>query len=164
MTVLSPAELALIDLLAPAPGQRVLDAGCGLGQAAAELLARGARVTGVDIHAPLLEQARLWAPAAEFIAADLLAWRPAEAFDAIYCFATLHWIQPPQAAARALYELLKPGGRLACAYGGLSRTAHELAGCYQPKPREAARVLKRAGFAMLEERALQRHFLLLVRR
>jgi trans-aconitate methyltransferase len=157
-------EQALIDLLAPQPGERVLDAGCGLGQASAALAATGARVTGIDIHAPLLEQARLWAPEAEFVAGDLLTWRPDAPFDAIYAFATLHWVPPPDTAARALYALLRAGGRLACAFGGLAPSAAELAGCYQPTACEYRRVLKRAGFAILEERRLERHFLLLAQR
>jgi trans-aconitate methyltransferase len=157
-------EQALIDLLALRPGERVLDAGCGLGRWSAALAATGASVTGVDIEAHLLEQARYVCPTGEFIAADLLDWRPTEPFDAIYAFATLHWLHPPQDAARALYAMLRPGGRLACAFGGLSPSAMELEGCYQPAPREYRRVLKRAGFAMLEERELERHFLLLAAR
>lgn len=162
MTV-SP-EQTLIEMLALQPGERVLDAGCGLGRWTAELAASGARVTGIDIHAPLLEQARIVCPRAEFHAADLLTWTPAEPFDAIYAFATLHWVHPPDRAARALRAMLKPAGRLAVAFGGLSTTARELEGCYQPESDEYARVLEAAGFAILEMRRAERHFLTLARR
>jgi 2-polyprenyl-3-methyl-5-hydroxy-6-metoxy-1,4-benzoquinol methylase len=67
----SPEQI-LIDMLAPQPGERVLDAGCGLGRWTAALAATGASVTGIDVHAPLLEQARLACPEAELYAADLL--------------------------------------------------------------------------------------------
>jgi trans-aconitate methyltransferase len=157
-------EQTLIEMLAPQPGERVLDAGCGLGRWTAELAASGARVTGIDIHAPLLEQARIACPQAEFVAADLLTWAPAEPFDAIYAFATLHWVHPPDVAARALCKMLRPAGRLAAAFGPLSATARELEGCYQPDPDEYARVLREAGFAILEMRRAERHFLLLARR
>jgi trans-aconitate methyltransferase len=157
-------EQALIEMLAPQPDERVLDAGCGLGRWSAELAASGARVTGIDIHAPLLEQARIACPRAEFVAADLLIWEPAESFDAIYAFATLHWVLPAERAARALREMLKSTGRLAAAFGGVSATARELEGCYQPEPDEYERVLKAAGFAILEMRRVERHFLVLARR
>jgi trans-aconitate methyltransferase len=158
------AEEVLIEMLAPQPGERIIDAGCGLGRWSAALACAGARVTGVDLHAPLLEQARYVCPAGVFLAEDLLTWRPAEPYDAIYAFATLHWIRPPLDAARALHAMLRPGGRLAVAFGGLSSSAMELEACYQPAPREYRRVLKRAGFAMLEERELERHFLMLAAR
>jgi len=162
--VATSPEQTLIEMLAAQPGERVLDAGCGLGRWTAELAASGARVTGIDIHAPLLEQARIVCPRAEFIAADLLTWAPAEPFDAIYAFATLHWVLPAERAARALREMLKSTGRLAAAFGGVSATARELEGCYQPEPDEYERVLKAAGFAILEMRRVERHFLVLARR
>ena len=163
-TVQQTPEQILIDMLAPLPGERVLDAGCGLGSSTAALAATGASLTGIDIQAPLLEQARLACPAAEFFAADLLAWTAPQPFDAIYAFATLHWVQPPLDAARALHALLLPGGRLAVAFGGLSPVARELEGCYQPTPRDYQRVLERAGFAMLELRPGDSHFFVLARR
>jgi len=151
-------------MLAPQPGERVLDAGCGLGRWTAALASTGACVTGIDIQAPLLEQARIACPEAELQAADLLAWSPREPFDAIFAFATLHWVQPPRAAARALCRMLKPGGRLAAAFGGLFGTARALADCYQPEPEEYARVLEKAGFAILEMRRAEQHFLVLAGR
>ena len=157
-------EQTLIEMLAPQPGERVLDAGCGLGRWTAELAATGARATGLDILPPLLEQARIASPQADFHAADLLTWTPAEPFDAIYAFATLHWVHPPDGAVRALRAMLKPAGRLAAAFGGLSATVRELEGCYQPEPDEYARVLKAAGFAILEMRRAEQHFLVLARR
>lgn len=128
------------------------------------LAATGAHVTGVDIHAPLLEQARIACPEAELHAADLLFWRPSEPLDAIYAFATLHWVHPPAAAARALCDMLKPGGRLGVAFGGLSESAQELEGCYQPAADEYALVLQEAGFAILEIRQCERHWLILAQR
>lgn len=121
-------------------------------------------MTGVDIHAPLLEQARMACPQAELHTADLLTWVPGELFDAIYAFATLHWVHPPDGAARALNRMLKPAGRLAAAFGGLSATARELEGCYQPEPDEYARVLEGAGFAILEIRRAEHHFFVVARR
>ncbi len=59
-------------------GARVLDAGCGAGQMTAELAARGAHVTAVDISPALVEIARRRLPAGleprvTFAAGDMLA-------------------------------------------------------------------------------------------
>lgn len=157
-------EQMLIEMLAPQAGERVLDAGCGLGRWTAALAATGALVTGIDIHAPLLEQARIACPAAELVHADLLSWRPDSPFDAIYAFATLHWVHPPWDAARSLASMLRPRGRLGVAFGGLSDNARELSGCYQPTPEDYERVLGKAGFAILEMRPGAKHFLVLAQR
>lgn len=163
-TVVESPEKTLIEMLAPLPGERVLDAGCGLGRWTAALAATGSHVTGIDIQGQLLEQARIACPEAELHEADLLTWKPAKPFDAIYSFATLHWVHPPRSAARALCAMLKPGGRIGLAFGGLSETARELKSCYQPEPEEYERVLKKAGFAILEMRHSERHFLMLAQR
>ena len=54
--------LMLSRLPADLAGVRVLDAGCGAGQMTAELAARGARVTAVDISPQLVDIARLRLP------------------------------------------------------------------------------------------------------
>jgi ubiquinone/menaquinone biosynthesis C-methylase UbiE len=48
----------IFDALPPLRGQTVLDLGCGVGDQAAELVARGARVIGVDMNDELLRTAR----------------------------------------------------------------------------------------------------------
>ena len=45
---------AMLDLLPPLPGTRVLDAGCGPGWYAAELASRGALVTAIDASAAMI--------------------------------------------------------------------------------------------------------------
>ncbi len=58
--------------LPPLEGHTVLDLGCGVGDVASELVARGARVLGYDGNAELLEAARSRGLAnAEFARADL---------------------------------------------------------------------------------------------
>lgn len=136
----------LIELLDPQPGERILDAGCGMGGGAARLAAAGARVTGIDILGVLLEQARFAHPECEFIEADLLDYEPAAAYDAVLAHATLHWIQPPRKAAGKLFGCLRPGGRLAVSLGGAAESARQLEGYYCPEPEEYRKVLKKAGF------------------
>jgi len=55
---LMPAARLIIDRAAPVPGERVVDVGCGSGNAALLAAARGARVTGVDPAVRLLGVAR----------------------------------------------------------------------------------------------------------
>ena len=48
----------MLDALPPLAGRTVLDLGCGMGDLAAELVQRGARVVGFDANQELLEHAR----------------------------------------------------------------------------------------------------------
>jgi trans-aconitate methyltransferase len=64
--------LKIFDALPPLRGQTVLDLGCGVGNQAAELVARGARVIGVDMNEELLREAQSrQLPNAEFRRGDL---------------------------------------------------------------------------------------------
>jgi SAM-dependent methyltransferase len=63
---------ALCAELPPLAGRTVLDLGCAIGDQAAELVARGARVVGIDGNEALLEHARARGlPNAEFRRGDL---------------------------------------------------------------------------------------------
>ncbi|MBI4889216.1 MAG: class I SAM-dependent methyltransferase [Acidobacteria bacterium] len=108
----------LIELLGPQPGERILDVGCGLGQLTAELAKSGARVTGLDSSASMLEGARAAHPEIEFIQADIAEFESTEPFDAIFSNAALHWVHPPAKAAERMAQALKPGGRLVAELGG----------------------------------------------
>ncbi len=54
---LLPASEAVVEAAAPAPGERVVDVGCGTGNAALLAAGGGARVTGVDPAPRLIEVA-----------------------------------------------------------------------------------------------------------
>ncbi|HEX8007165.1 MAG TPA: class I SAM-dependent methyltransferase, partial [Trebonia sp.] len=51
-------SVALLDLLGPVAGQRVLDVACGHGRMSRELARQGGDVTGVDISERLIARAR----------------------------------------------------------------------------------------------------------
>ena len=108
----------LVEMLAPRPGERILDAGCGTGQLTAEIARSGASVTGADRSSAMLEEARRQFPAIPFVVADLtcLPWR--EAFDAVFSNAALHWVRDAAAAAASMASALKPGGRFVAEFGG----------------------------------------------
>ena len=55
---LLPASSVVVERSAPRVGERLLDIGCGTGNAASLAAERGARVTGVDPAERLLDIAR----------------------------------------------------------------------------------------------------------
>jgi SAM-dependent methyltransferase len=61
----------LREILASAPGRRLLDLGCGTGEHARFLQEEGFEVTGVDASEAQLTQAREAGPGPEFVKADL---------------------------------------------------------------------------------------------
>jgi len=64
----------VFDALPSVRGQLVLDLGCGIGDQAAELVARGAHVIGIDLNDELLREARTRSlDHAEFRQCDLCA-------------------------------------------------------------------------------------------
>jgi 2-polyprenyl-3-methyl-5-hydroxy-6-metoxy-1,4-benzoquinol methylase len=67
---------ACLDLLGDVAGKHVLDAACGPGLYAAELVARGARVTGFDQSTRMISLCRDRVPTGEFRVHDLAEPRP----------------------------------------------------------------------------------------
>ena len=91
----------LLDAAGWGAGVRVLDVGCGLGTLAAAAAERGATVTGVDLAAGMLAEARRRHPRIEFVLADAEALPFADgAFDvALGAFIVNHLPHPEAAAA-----------------------------------------------------------------
>jgi trans-aconitate methyltransferase len=108
----------LVDLLAPAPGERVLDLGSGTGQLATKLKERGADVVGIDRSAEMVEQARRNFPDIPFEIGDATTFTVDRRFDAVFSNATLHWVKPPEAAVARVWDALRPGGRFVAEFGG----------------------------------------------
>jgi SAM-dependent methyltransferase len=76
---------AILAELPPLAGRTVLDLGCGVGDLAAELAARGARVIGVDGNEELLRAARdRRIEGAEFRTGDLRGFDPGSVADGIW--------------------------------------------------------------------------------
>lgn len=96
-------------------GQAVLDLGCGLGDQAAELVARGARVTGVDINEELLREARAKSlKSADFQQGDLSKLpKFAYGFDGLWCSFTAAYFVDLPAALFSWARNLRPGGWIA---------------------------------------------------
>jgi len=115
---------ALLDLLAPQPHERVLDLGSGTGDLTHKIAAEGASVIGLDSSPTMLSSARAKYPALEFMFGDATNFRFDAPFDAVFSNATLHWVKPPEAAAKCVARALKPGGRFVAEFGGAGNIAH----------------------------------------
>jgi SAM-dependent methyltransferase len=107
-----------LDETPPAPGDRSLVVGCGLGDDSEELSRRGLDVTAFDISPTAIAGCRQRFPDSKvkYHVADVLDppgdWR--RAFDTIVEIRTLQSLPPGtrDLAARAIAGLLAPGGRL----------------------------------------------------
>jgi SAM-dependent methyltransferase len=109
-------------------GDRVIEIGCGTGQATVPLAQRGLAVTAIELGAGLAAVARrrlAGFPAAEVVTGTFEDWQPDDApFDAVVAVSSLHWIDPQRRYSKP-HELLRPGGALA------------VAGCMWARPADA---------------------------
>lgn len=117
----------LLELLAPQPGERILDVGCGTGQLTAEIARRGAQVVGLDNLPEMLAEARRNFPELAFVLGDAASFAFPERFDAVFSNAALHWVRNAHGAAASIAGALRQGGRFITEFGGKGNTASILA-------------------------------------
>ena len=105
--------------LGAAPGEHIVDVGCGPGFYVAELLEEvgtGGRVVGIDASPAMLALAarrRAGLGNAGFLAANATALPLAGAgFDAALCVQVLEYVPDVAAVLAGMYRALRPGGRL----------------------------------------------------
>lgn len=149
---------ALIPLLNPKPGERILDLGCGTGQLTAEIAGAGAETLGIDSSPDMIGQARQNYPKLKFQLADARTFVVDEPFDAVFSNAALHWIPDARPVVQSIHRALKPGGRLVAEFGGKGNTAQvmtaleevgardPLSTFYYPSVGEYATLLESEGF------------------
>jgi SAM-dependent methyltransferase len=104
-----------------APGEHVLDIGCGAGTdtlVAAQMVAPAGRVTGIDMTPEMLSRARAAAAAmgatnVDFVEGDVEQLPfPAESFDVAISNGVIDLIPDKDAVFAEIFRVLRPGGRL----------------------------------------------------
>jgi len=107
---------AVMDLLAPQAGERILDLGCGDGVLTKKLEGFGAEVVGADSSDNFVEAAKAIGVDARLVDAHELAFD--NEFDAVFSNAAMHWMTRPDAVIDGVWRALKPGGRFVAEMGG----------------------------------------------
>jgi trans-aconitate methyltransferase len=111
----------VLDLLAPVPGERILDLGCGDGALTQKIAHAGAAVVGVDASDDMVSAARARGIDAQVLDATRLSFR--QEFDAVFSNAAMHWMKDQAAVLRGVHRALRPGGRFAGEFGGFGNVA-----------------------------------------
>jgi len=125
----------VLELLAPKPGERILDLGCGDGVLTKKIADLGCDVVAVDSSAAFIEAARKLGLVAHVADAVALPYR--EEFDAVFSNAVLHWIKRADEMIAGVHRSLRPGGRFVAECGGF--------GCVDKIRRALVEALDRRG-------------------
>jgi cyclopropane fatty-acyl-phospholipid synthase-like methyltransferase len=121
-----------IELLGLQPGDRVLDAGCGLGRFVAALAANGIDAVGVDISKIAIAEAKREYPGPTYIVADLMQSLSDElrGFDGLVSLSSSfgfgETVADDEAMMRAYHAMLRPGGKMAMELSDLERSRYRL--------------------------------------
>lgn len=110
----TPVRVAL-EMLAPHSEDRVLDVGCGTGEAIQQILDRApCSITGIDPSGTMIRSARrkLGDRVTLVHSAVENATLPAAGFDAVLALNVLYFCGEDGAMLRAIRRVLAPGGRL----------------------------------------------------
>ena len=120
--VFAPWARIVADGAEIAPGQRVLDVGCGTGALTREVSRRAGapeRVTGLDLDGEMLSVARRLTPAITWIRGSALDLPfPARRFDAMVSQFAMMFFDDRERGVREMWRVLAPGGRLTVAVWG----------------------------------------------
>ena len=117
----------LLELLQPAPGERILDLGCGNGRLTSRIAEAGAEVIGIDQSPEMIEAAQRDFPAIRFALADAADFTFPFQFDAVFSNAALHWVLEADLAAACIARSMKRGARFVAEFGGKGNVGSILA-------------------------------------
>lgn len=157
----SDLGVPVVELLAPRPGERILDLGCGDGALTAKLAALGCEIVGVDASPEMVAAAK--SLGLEVRVMDGNALRFDAEFDAVFSNAALHWMKAPENVVAGVWRALKPGGRFIGEFGGHGNVCTIVAAIeralsarrlraanpwFFPRPEEYRRLLENHGFSV----------------
>ena len=111
----------IFEWLAPRPGERILDLGCGDGVLTQRIAAAGSQVTGLDSSIDFVRAATSRGIDARL--GDGMALDFDGEFDAVFSNAALHWMRDAEAVAAGVRRALKRGGRFVGEFGGHGNVA-----------------------------------------
>jgi SAM-dependent methyltransferase len=114
---------AVLQVLAPRPGEMILDVGCGDGALTARIAEAGANVIGLDSSPEMVEAARARGVDAFVADAEAMDLERFGQFDAVFSNAALHWMLDPDAVASGIFRALRGGGRFVGEMGGAGNLA-----------------------------------------
>jgi len=107
---------SVVELLAPQPGEHILDLGCGDGVLTARLAAIGCHVIGVDTSPAQINAAAKLGLDARVMDCQNLTFNCE--FEAVFSNAAMHWMKRPDDVIAGVRRALKPGGRFVAEFGG----------------------------------------------
>ena len=108
----------LLEMARPARGDQILDVGCGTGIFTLDLLAAGARVTGLELSLPMLRRAGKKAGTLPFhmVRSDMRALPFADrSFDKTVSVTAIEFVEDARAAVAELFRVTRPGGLIVVA-------------------------------------------------
>ena len=121
------------------PGCRVLEIGCGTGQATVPLAERGCEIVAVELGPHMAAVARrnlARFPSVQVVTSGFETWPlPREPFDAVVVATAFHWLDPAVRVVKAA-DALRPGGALATiatyhVAGGTEEFFVDVQDCYE---------------------------------
>jgi ubiquinone/menaquinone biosynthesis C-methylase UbiE len=109
-------------------GDTVLEVACGTGLVALKVAERASKVSGIDISAPMIDEAEKKRREqsidnVEFLVEDAYSLHFGDnIFDTVICNNALHNMKYPQKALAEIKRVLKPGGRFISAIVGFGES------------------------------------------
>ncbi|MEA3016023.1 MAG: hypothetical protein QOI38_745 [Sphingomonadales bacterium] len=145
-----------LEMLAPEPGERILDVGFGGGGLIAALIRAGAVPVGVDVSEAMVKRARRRFPGMEFhcAPAERLPLADGEVLKAVSLNSLYFW-SDAAAAFAGLARVIVPGGRLVIGFEPpeeLRKWPGHRHGFRLYEVEEVRGMMERAGFEKIEEK------------